>query len=163
MESSSEGKTKGTANMPRKKIIQKSPKSATKKSPSKKATAYDRIRTIIEQARNNIARIVNTEMVLAYWHIGKEIVEEEQKGKKRAGYGKFVLKNLSEKLTSDFGKGFDQSNLRNIRMFYLSYPKRDALRHALSWTHYRILMRIDKPEARAFYDAIQRTQYLIPK
>ena len=120
---------------------------------SKKLTTYDRIRSIIEQARNNITRAVNTEMVLAYWHIGREIVEEEQKGKKRAGYGKSLLKNFSEKLTEDFGKGFDQSNLRNIRAFYLTYPKCDALRHELSWTHYRILMRVDKPEARAFYEA----------
>ncbi len=62
------------------------------------------------------------------------------------------MKKLSVKLTADFGKGFDQSNLRNIRYFYLSYPKRDALRHELSWTHYRILMRIEKPEARSFYE-----------
>ncbi|MFH1665667.1 MAG: PDDEXK nuclease domain-containing protein [Candidatus Omnitrophota bacterium] len=120
---------------------------------SKKQTVYARIRAIIEQARSNIARIVNTEMVLAYWDIGKEIVEEEQRGKKRAGYGKAVLKHLSGKLTADFGKGFDESNLRNIRIFYLNYPKRDALRHELSWTHYRILMRVDNPEARSFYAA----------
>ena len=62
------------------------------------------------------------------------------------------MKKLSIKLTADFGKGFDQSNLRNIRYFYLSYPKRDALRHELSWTHYRILMRIEKPEVRSFYE-----------
>lgn len=118
----------------------------------KKQTAYDRIRVIIEQARGNIVRRVNTEMVLAYWDIGKEIVEEEQKGRKRAGYGKAVLKQLSVKLTTEFGKGFDESNLRNIRLFYLTYPKRDAVRHELSWTHYRILMRIEKPEARSFYE-----------
>ncbi len=113
---------------------------------------YDRIRKIIEDARGNIAHAVNTEMVTAYWQIGKAIVEEEQRGKSRAGYGEEVLKKLSVKLTADFGKGFDQSNLRNIRCFYLSYPKRDALRHELSWTHYRILMRIEKPEARSFYE-----------
>ncbi|MFH1283793.1 MAG: PDDEXK nuclease domain-containing protein [bacterium] len=92
-------------------------------------------------------------MVLAYWHIGKEIVEEEQRGKKHALYGEALLRQLSEKLTADFGKGFDESNLRNIRMLYLTYPKRDALRHVLSWTHYRILMRVNKPEARAFYES----------
>ncbi|MFH1503871.1 MAG: PDDEXK nuclease domain-containing protein [Candidatus Omnitrophota bacterium] len=113
---------------------------------------YDRIRKIIENARGNIARAVNAEMVIAYWCIGCEIVEEEQKGKSRASYGKTILKKLSEKLTADFGKGFDESNLRNIRRFYLIYPKRDALRHELSWTHYRILMRIEKSEARSFYE-----------
>ncbi len=91
-------------------------------------------------------------MVVAYWHIGREIVEEEQIGKSRAGYGEAILKKLSEKLTADFGKGFDESNLRNIRHFYLTYPKCDALRHELSWTHYRILMRVDKPQARSFYE-----------
>jgi len=113
---------------------------------------YDRIRKIIETARGNIAHAVNAEMVAAYWHIGREIVEEEQRGKSRADYGESILKTLSEKLTAEFGKGFDESNLRNIRHFYLTYPKRDALRHELSWTHYRILMRIEKPEDRSFYE-----------
>jgi predicted nuclease of restriction endonuclease-like (RecB) superfamily len=113
---------------------------------------YNRIRKIIENARGNIARAVNTEMVTAYWHIGKEIVDEEQRGKSRADYGEAILRKLSKKLTAEFGKGFDESNLRNIRHFYLNYPKRDALRHELSWTHYRILMRVDNPTARAFYE-----------
>lgn len=114
--------------------------------------AYERIRKIIENARSNIVRAVNTEMVIAYWHIGREIVEEEQRGKSRANYGEAVLNRLSEKLTAEFGKGFDESNLRNIRSFYLIYPKRDVLRHELSWTHYRILMRIDNSQARSFYE-----------
>ncbi len=139
--------------MPRKKAVQKIPKSMKKTISSNKVTAYDRIRVIIEQARNNIARAVNTEMVLAYWHIGKEIVEEEQKGKKRAEYGKRLIENLSVRLSCDFGKGFDERNLFYMRQFYLAYPKLNALRSELSWTHYRILMRIDKPEARAFYEA----------
>jgi predicted nuclease of restriction endonuclease-like (RecB) superfamily len=113
---------------------------------------YKRIREIVEKARSNIARAVNTEMLVAYWHIGREIVEEEQRGKSRADYGESVLKRLSEQLTTDFGRGFDESNLRNIRQFYLCYPKCDALRHELSWTHYRILMRIEKPGARSFYE-----------
>lgn len=113
---------------------------------------YDRIRKIIEHARGSIARAINTEMVVAYWHIGMEIVEEGQRGKSRAGYGEAILKNLSEKLTADFGKGFDESNLRNIRQFYLTYPKCDTLRHELSWSHYRILMRVEKEHARSFYE-----------
>ena len=113
---------------------------------------YERISKIIENARGNISRAINTEMVIAYWHIGREIVEEEQKGQSRAHYGEAILKKLSDRLTADFGKGFDQSNLRNIRAFYCAYPKCDALRHELSWTHYRILMRVEKPEARSFYE-----------
>lgn len=99
---------------------------------------YNRIREIIEKARGNVARTINTEMLVAYWHIGREIVVEEQRGKLRAGYGEALLKRLSERLNTDFGRGFDESNLRNIRQFYLSYPKCDALRHELSWTHYRL-------------------------
>jgi len=135
--------------MPHKKDIQKT---TTKTKSISKVTAYDRIRTIIEQARNNMVRVVNTEMVLAYWHIGREIVEEEQKGKKRAEYGKRLIGTLSVKLSGDFGKGFDERNLFYMRRFYLSYPKLNALRSELSWTHYRILMRVDKPQARSFYE-----------
>jgi predicted nuclease of restriction endonuclease-like (RecB) superfamily len=113
---------------------------------------YERIRKIIENARGNIVRVINTEMVFAYWNVGREIVEEEQRGKTRADYGEAILKNLSVRLTGDFGKGFDESNLRNIRSFYLAYPKCDALRHELSWTHYRILMRVDNAHARSFYE-----------
>ncbi|MFA4888751.1 MAG: PDDEXK nuclease domain-containing protein [Candidatus Omnitrophota bacterium] len=113
---------------------------------------YGRICKIIEKARANIARAINTEMVVAYWHIGREIVEEEQRGKTRADYGEAILRNLSDKLTADFGKGFDESNLRNMRHFYLTYPKCDAVRHELSWTHYRILMRLGNYQARSFYE-----------
>ena len=113
---------------------------------------YGRICSILENARGNVARAINSEMVVAYWNIGQVIVEEEQKGESRAEYGKKLLVTLAERLSDDFGKGFDESNLRNIRAFYLTYPKCDALRHELSWTHYRILMRVDKPEARSFYE-----------
>lgn len=113
---------------------------------------YTKIRRIINESRGNIVRAVNSEMLAAYWHIGKIIVEEEQKGKSRADYGRKVLENLAEKLTSDFGKGFDDSNLWNMRKFYLTYPILDAVRRELSWTHYRILMRVEKPQARSFYE-----------
>jgi len=118
----------------------------------KKLELYQRIYQIIDEARGNIAKVVNTQMVQAYWLVGREIVEEEQKGKQRAGYGQALLRNLSLKLTNDFGIGFDESNLRNIRMFYQMYPIRDAVRHELSWTHYRILMRVDNQKARSFYE-----------
>lgn len=112
---------------------------------------YQRIREILDKARNKVYRTVNFEMVQAYWDIGQEIVEEEQKGKERAEYGAYLLKELSIKLTNVYGQGFDESNLRNIRKFYLVFPKRDALRHELTWTHYRHLMRVEKDNAREFY------------
>lgn len=113
---------------------------------------YARIRRIIEESRGNILRAVNSEMIAAYWNIGKTIVEEEQKGRSRADYGKKILESLAEKLTADFGKGFDDSNLWNMRKFFLTYPILDALRRELSWTHYRILMRVEKSQARSFYE-----------
>ncbi len=113
---------------------------------------YNRIHNIIEHARANIMLSVNSEMVQTYWQIGKEIVEEEQKGKGRAEYGKNLLEKLAMRLKIDFGEGYDETNLRKIRQFYLIYPIRDALRLELTWTHHRILMCIDRPEARSFYE-----------
>ncbi|MGB8489457.1 MAG: PDDEXK nuclease domain-containing protein [Bacteroidales bacterium] len=112
---------------------------------------YDKIKEILESARNRSYRAVNFEMVQAYWEIGHTIVEEEQNGGSRADYGTRLLLSLSNRLTVDYGKGFDESNLRNMRMFYLRYQKRDALRPELSWTHYRILMRVEEDPAREFY------------
>lgn len=116
------------------------------------ANIYKRIREIIESSRNNIARAVNSEMVKAYWLIGKEIIEEEQRGQHRANYGEKLLSSLSVKLTRDFGEGFKSNNLWSIRKFYLTYPILYALRTKLTWTHYRILMRIERPKARKFYE-----------
>jgi len=112
---------------------------------------YDDIRSLIEQARSKVVQSVNRVMVITYWEIGKRIVEEEQHGEKRAEYGKYLIKDLSEKLTQEFGKGFDQSNLRYMRLFYKTFPIRDALRHTLSWTHYRLLLRVDDETSRNFY------------
>lgn len=127
-----------------------------KKQPQKahlvQSDLYKRVSALLHQARNKALQSVNSVMVQAYWHIGREIVEAEQKGKLRADYGKQLLKNLSHRLTSDFGPGFDETNLRKIRQFYLTYPIRDALRLELSWTHYRILMRVENKEARSFYE-----------
>jgi DUF1016 N-terminal domain len=88
--------------------------------------------------------------VQAYWEIGREIVEEEQRGRDRADYGKQLLKSLSIQLINEFGKGFDESNLRYIRLFYKAFPIRDALRHELSWTHYRLLSKMTREDARDF-------------
>jgi len=111
-----------------------------------------RITSIIETARKRIQSVVDHEMVRAYWEIGREIVEDEQKGEKRAGYGKAVIEGLAIELSSKHGKGFDRSNLWNMRSFYLSFPILDALRRELSWTHYRQLLRIDNPDKRSFYE-----------
>jgi predicted nuclease of restriction endonuclease-like (RecB) superfamily len=112
---------------------------------------YRNIAEILEQARATAYRAVNQAMVQAYWEIGRVIVEEEQKGRKRAGYGEALLAELARRLTRDFGRGFDERNLRYIRQFYLSFPIRNALRSELSWTHYRLLLRLEKEEARNFY------------
>ena len=100
---------------------------------------FSEIKEIIIQSRQRVFRMANSALLETYWQIGKIIVEDEQRGKERADYGKSVLKNLANQLTLEFGKGFDDSNLRNMRSFYKTFPIRDALRHELSWTHYRLL------------------------
>ncbi len=111
---------------------------------------YSQIKQVLIQARATVLTTVNTAMVQAYWHVGKLIVEA-QGGEERAASGDELLKSISVRLTKEFGKGFDASNLRNMRMFYLSFPKCDALRHELSWTHYRALIRVSNPKAREYY------------
>ena len=113
--------------------------------------AYKNIKSILENARNNAYRAVNFMMVRAYWQIGRIIVEEEQKGKKRAEYGKAMIKELSNKLKVDYGDGFTERNLRNMRGFYLTFLKWHAVRTELTWTHYRILLKVEKNVARNFY------------
>lgn len=167
-----------------------------------KHNVYQRIREILESARTGVARTVNTTQVVANWLIGREIVEEEQKGKAKAGYGERLIRDLSAYLQADFGRGFAVRNLETFRQFYLEYPSLVKIAHALraqsqihraprdksdapyrksaevtlgtafpiphalraeswqpgrlhpnlSWTHYRTLLRVDQPEARAFYE-----------
>lgn len=112
---------------------------------------YSEIRAILEEARRSAYRAVNFAMVTAYWEIGRRIVEHKQGGESKAAYGAGLLKELSEKLTADFGKGFDASNLRYMRLFYQAFPIRDALRHELGWTHYRLLLKVENPVARNYY------------
>jgi predicted nuclease of restriction endonuclease-like (RecB) superfamily len=150
---------------------------------------------ILESARAGISRTVNTTQVIANWLVGREIVEEEQQGKRRATYGKKEIETLSKKLQAEFGAGYSVQNLSYMRQFYLTYPElleilpilhaprgkslitvarfKDEISHAmsgisaeltgkdispgklnlnLSWTHYRTLLRVEKPEARAFYE-----------
>src|ERR1035441_10283256 len=186
---------------------------------------YQRVREILESARAGVARTVNTTQVIANWLVGREIVEEEQRGKKRAGYGEQLIKELSERLQSDFGGGYAMRNLETFRQFYLEYPLLVEIPHAvraesgvrsipralralsnagisdaprrtseisyplrsqsekraqmanavrselnihhtvsgeswqpgwlhsnLSWTHYRTLLRVEKPAAQSFYE-----------
>ena len=89
------------------------------------------IKDVILTARQNAYKSNNVLLLNMYWQIGRLIVEDEQEGKTKAAYGKAVLKNISHHLTLEFGKGFDESNLRNIRQFYLAFPIRDAVRHEL--------------------------------
>ena len=107
-------------------------------------SSYDRIKEILETARSRVYRAANSEMVISYWNIGRTIFEEEQKGSSRAGYGKLLLESLSIRLTNEFGKGFDKSNLWNMIGFYKTYSILDALRRELSWTNYRLLLKVDQ-------------------
>lgn len=111
---------------------------------------YSNIKEILETARKKAYAAINFAMVEAYWEIGKRIVEM-QDGNKTAEYGKQLIKELSRKLTFDYGKGFDETNLRKMRQFYLCFQKRDALRLELSWTHYRLIMKVENEKARLFY------------
>lgn len=140
-------------------------------------TLYAEIRAVLEASRSSAYRAVNAAMVQAYWQVGRLIVEHEQGGKKRAVYGGEVLEELSHRLTTDFGRGFDPSNLRYMRLFYEKFPQvgaprqsvaaagiRDAVRHksnetdnlvafepGLSWTHYRLLLGVENDTAREWY------------
>lgn len=162
---------------------------------SGRSSLYSRIKIILESARTSIARTVDTTQVIANWLVGREIVEEEQQGKKRASYGKKEIDTLSRKLQAEFGGGYSVQNLSYMRQFYLTYPDffatlpilhaprgksimtiaqyKKEIFHAmsgisseiskgksspgrynpgLSWTHYRTLLRVEKSEARAFYE-----------
>ena len=111
---------------------------------------YTSIRDVLEQARKRVYRNIQNEMVLAYWQIGKMIVEK-QGGNTRADYGNGLIKELSARMTKDFGRGYNGRSLRNMREFYLAFQKWSAVRTELSWTHYKSLMRVKDIHARNFY------------
>ena len=147
---------------------------------------FGRIVSILEDARSHVARTVNSAQVAANWLIGREIVEEEQRGEKRAGYGEELIESLGKALTREYGRGFSATNLRLMRHFYLIYPSllgqpsiqqslpaefgsalgEDTIQQAppaesqagrklhpnLSWTHYTLLLKVQKPLAREFYE-----------
>ncbi len=112
--------------------------------------AYLSIRGYVIDAQRQVYSAVNAAMVAAYWNIGKAIYEVCGESD-RAAYGKRVLNYISDRLTAEFGKGFSVQGLRNMRQFYLAFPKRSTLRSELSWSHYRLLMRVEDENARAFY------------
>ena len=109
--------------------------------------AYRSIRGYVIEAQGQVYTAVNAAMVTAYWKIGKSIFEACGEND-RAAYGKQVLKYISERLTEEFGKGFNLRNLRYMRQFYLTFPNVNALRSELSWTHYRALMKVSDAKVR---------------
>jgi predicted nuclease of restriction endonuclease-like (RecB) superfamily len=123
---------------------------------------YSKIAELLQNARQKVVYAVNQTMVYTYYEIGRMIVEDEQQGKERAEYGKQVLKELSGRLTTEFGKGFSVQNLENMRKFYILYtsPEKsqslirisDSNTAMLSWTHYLVLIRIDNKSERSFYE-----------
>ena len=112
---------------------------------------YSEIRETLLSYRKQAYASVNSAIVQTYWNIGRLIVEYEQKGNFRAEYGKRLLQNISQKLTKDFGRGFDIRNLQYMKAFYVSFQKTNAVRSELSWTQYRILLRIENANARNWY------------
>ena len=119
-----------------------------------KKDIYQEIHDLLHKARQNIISNINSTMTKTYFLIGKRIVEEEQDGNKRAEYGKKLIKTLSEKLTKEFGRGFSQRNLEQMRTFYLRYSISQIVsaEFKLSWSHYLILMRMEDIDARKFYE-----------
>ena len=111
---------------------------------------YNEIKNILNIARNKVYKTANFVMVEAYWNIGKSIIEE-QGGNEKAEYGAGLIKELSKQMTQDFGKGFTVTNLKYMRQFYLMFPNSHALRDELSWTHYRLLIKVENDNARDFY------------
>lgn len=118
-----------------------------------KQELIQQIHSIITSATERAIRSVDTERVLMYWQIGKVLFEEEQQGKDRAEYGKYLIKSISDEFQPQFGSGFTVRQLEMNRQFYRTFPITNALRSQFSWTHYRTLIRIDNEDKRAFYIA----------
>jgi len=111
------------------------------------------IRAILETARANVFREINTTMLVTYWQIGRIIVEREQNGSLKAQYGKKLLSELSKRLTKELGKGYSRSNLQNMRLLYHAYLEIcQTVSGKLTWSHYLELLAVQDKDARAFYE-----------
>lgn len=115
---------------------------------------FDNIKELVINSRNRVYSAVNTEMLNLYWNIGKAIMEIQQ-GDERASYGETVLEKLSQKLTTEFGKGFSKRNLERMRKFYIYFPIATTVSSQLSWSHYLEIIKIEEEPKRKFY--IQET------
>lgn len=111
------------------------------------------IKNIIAQSRDQAIRAVDNTRVLMYWHIGQRIFEEEQQGKERADYGKYLVSFLADQLEPEFGNGFGKRQLELMRQFHRTFPIANTLRSQLSWSHYKLLVRIDNEDKRDYYVA----------
>ena len=125
---------------------------AEQKNLAENSRLFERVREILDAAKSNVARSVNTEMVRAYWQVGQAIVEDEQQGEERAGYGEQIIESLSARLKAEGLKGFGRRNLAWMREFYLKFQNLHAVRAELSWTHYRLLLKVESDAAREFYE-----------
>ncbi|MCL2155819.1 MAG: DUF1016 N-terminal domain-containing protein, partial [Leptospirales bacterium] len=132
---------------------------------------FQSIVDLIQYSKRNLEKKVNTAMVVTYFEIGRRIIEKEQQGAKRAQYGKKILQGLSDYLTAELGKGYSIENLKLMRRFYVIYSKTvigeplvtqsttpigetlfTQFNSNITWSHYILLMRIDNPEERSFYE-----------
>jgi predicted nuclease of restriction endonuclease-like (RecB) superfamily len=111
------------------------------------------IKIIINEARSSAVRSINHALTLMYWHIGERIVKEEQHGEERAKYGKKLVKELANSLQNEFGEGYSSTNLWLMRQLYLTFPILHSLSGELTWTHYKLLIRIEEQDKRGFYIA----------
>ena len=121
---------------------------------TKEQQFYEDVRLILQRAREEAYNSANSIMTYAYWNVGRRIVEQEQYGETKTKYGSYLIKNLSEQLSDEFGTGFSMANLRNCRQFYLVFPKDSygfSMAGKISWSHLRSIMRISDEEERNFY------------
>jgi len=127
------------------------PLAASRSAPPELSPLLSELRRLISEARSRALRAVDVIQVQTCWQVGRHIVEFEQDGQSRAAYGKRLVSLLAQQLTDEFGKGFDERNLRHMRSFFQSFPNWNAVRSELSWTHYRLLSRVQSEEARIWY------------
>lgn len=119
---------------------------------SEMSPVFQEIKTVLDTARSNVARQVNSELLNTYWNIGRIICEYEQSDSRRADYGRQTLRVLSKELTKEFGKGFSVSNIQFMRRFYQTYQIQQTVSVKLSWSHFCELLSISDPDKRSFYE-----------